>query len=58
MEIQNQIMLDAINLADKCVKSGKCSLMLCQDGWHGGVMGIIAGRLKINIICRHNRNMY
>ncbi|MGI5845690.1 MAG: single-stranded-DNA-specific exonuclease RecJ [Alphaproteobacteria bacterium] len=46
MEIQNQIMLDAINLADKCVKSGKCSLMLCQDGWHGGVMGIIAGRLK------------
>lgn len=46
MEIQNQIMLDAIDLADKIVASGKCSLMLCQNGWHGGVMGIIAGRLK------------
>ena len=44
--IQNQIMLDAIGLAEKCVADGKCSLMLCQDGWHGGIMGIIAGRLK------------
>jgi single-stranded-DNA-specific exonuclease len=46
MEIQNQIMLDAIDLANKSVASGKCSLMLCKEGWHGGVMGIIAGRLK------------
>ena len=46
MEIQNQIMLDAIDLADKCVAVGKCSLLLCKEGWHGGVMGIIAGRLK------------
>lgn len=46
MEIQNQIMLAAIDLADGCVASGKRSLMLCQDGWHCGVMGIIAGRLK------------
>lgn len=46
MEIQNQIMFDAIDLADKCVAAGKCSLLLCKEGWHGGVMGIIAGRLK------------
>jgi len=46
MGIQNQIMLDAIDLADKSVAAGKCSLLLCRDGWHGGVMGIIAGRLK------------
>jgi single-stranded-DNA-specific exonuclease len=46
MEIQNQIMVVATDMADKCVRDGKCSLMLCGDGWHGGVMGIIAGRLK------------
>ena len=39
-------MLNAIDLADKCCASGKCSLFVCGDNWHGGVMGIIAGRLK------------
>jgi single-stranded-DNA-specific exonuclease len=46
MDIQNAIMMHAAELAEQCRKSGKCSLMLCGDGWHGGVMGIIAGRLK------------
>ena len=46
MDIQNRIMTAAIEMADKCCASGKCSLMLCGDNWHGGVMGIIAGRLK------------
>ncbi|MCL2748800.1 MAG: single-stranded-DNA-specific exonuclease RecJ [Alphaproteobacteria bacterium] len=46
MDIQNRIMTAAIDMADKCCASGKCSLMLCGDNWHGGVMGIIAGRLK------------
>ena len=46
IDIQNAIMLDAIAKAEKCCKDGKCSLFVCGDNWHGGVMGIIAGRLK------------
>lgn len=44
--IQNAIMLHAIEMADSCCANGRCSLFVCGDGWHGGVMGIIAGRLK------------
>ena len=46
IDIQNAIMLAATEMAEKCCKSGKCSLFVCGDNWHGGVMGIIAGRLK------------
>ena len=46
IDIQNAIMLDAVEKAERCCKSGKCSLFVCGDNWHGGVMGIIAGRLK------------
>ena len=46
IDIQNAIMLDATEKADKYCQSGKCSLFVCGDNWHGGVMGIIAGRLK------------
>ena len=46
IDIQNAIMLDATDIADKCCRDGKCSLFVCGDNWHGGVMGIIAGRLK------------
>ena len=46
IDIQNAIMLDASSIADTCCKHGKCSLFVCGDNWHGGVMGIIAGRLK------------
>ena len=46
IDIQNAIMIDAANIADQCCKDGKCSLFVCGDNWHGGVMGIIAGRLK------------
>ncbi len=44
--IQNAIMLRATEMAEKCCATGKCSLFICGDNWHGGVMGIIAGRLK------------
>lgn len=44
--IQNAIMDQATALADKCCARGKCSLFICGDNWHGGVMGIIAGRIK------------
>jgi len=46
IDIQNAIMLDASEKAEQCCKSGRCSLFVCGDNWHGGVMGIIAGRLK------------
>ena len=46
IEIQNAIMTQATDIADKCCASGRCSLFVCGDNWHGGVMGIIAGRLK------------
>lgn len=46
IDIQNSIMLTASDMAESLCKSGKCSLFICGDNWHGGVMGIIAGRLK------------
>lgn len=46
IDIQNAIMINAVDLAQKCCDSGHCSLFVCGDNWHGGVMGIIAGRLK------------
>lgn len=46
INIQNAIMLQATELADNCCRKGRCSLFICGDKWHGGVMGIIAGRLK------------
>ncbi|MCR5193977.1 MAG: single-stranded-DNA-specific exonuclease RecJ [Alphaproteobacteria bacterium] len=46
INIQNAIMIQATDLADECCRRGNCSLFICGDNWHGGVMGIIAGRLK------------
>ncbi len=46
IDIQNAIMLSATEMAEKCCANGNCSLFVCGDNWHGGVMGIIAGRLK------------
>ena len=46
IDIQNAIMLRATEMAERCCASGRCSLFVCGENWHGGVMGIIAGRLK------------
>jgi len=46
IDIQNAIMLRATEMADEKCSAGRCSLFVCGDNWHGGVMGIIAGRLK------------
>lgn len=46
INIQNAIMTQATEMANKCCHQGNCSLFICGDNWHGGVMGIIAGRLK------------
>lgn len=44
--IQNAIMISALDLAKKDRDAGRRSLFIVDDNWHGGVMGIIAGRLK------------
>lgn len=46
IDIQNAIMLHASEQAERSCRAGRCSLFVCGDNWHGGVMGIIAGRLK------------
>ena len=46
IDIQNAIMLRAIEMAEDRKNAGCHSLFLCGENWHGGVMGIIAGRLK------------
>ena len=46
IDIQNAIMLRACEMAEDCCAAGRCSLFVCGENWHGGVMGIIAGRLK------------
>ncbi|MCL1785688.1 MAG: single-stranded-DNA-specific exonuclease RecJ [Alphaproteobacteria bacterium] len=45
-DIENGILMRATEMAEQCCADGKCSLYLSGAGWHGGVMGIIAGRLK------------
>ena len=44
--IQKRVMDAAEIEAKKSIEQGKKSLFVCGDDWHGGVMGIIAGRLK------------
>lgn len=46
IDIQNNIMNQADEIAKREHAAGRCSLFVCGDDWHGGVMGIIAGRLK------------
>lgn len=45
IDVQNAIMLQANEMAAAAAKDS-CSLFVCGENWHGGVMGIIAGRLK------------
>lgn len=46
IDIQNAIMLRATEMAASSCAAGRRSLFVCGENWHGGVMGIIAGRLK------------
>ncbi len=45
IDIQNAIMLRANEMAAASA-ADRFSLFVCCENWHGGVMGIIAGRLK------------
>ena len=44
--IQNNILIQAQDKAENIKERYKYSLFISGDNWHGGVMGIIAGRLK------------
>ncbi|MDR3208600.1 MAG: single-stranded-DNA-specific exonuclease RecJ [Rickettsiales bacterium] len=44
--IQNAILLDADERAKKQAESGAYCLYVSGNDWHGGVVGIVAGRLK------------
>ena len=44
--VQNAIMLDADDIARKQFDAGAYALFIAGDNWHGGVLGIISGRLK------------
>jgi single-stranded-DNA-specific exonuclease len=44
--IQNKILLDADDMAKSRKDAGAFCLYVSGDDWHGGVMGIVAGRLK------------
>lgn len=46
IDIQNAIMIDASDMAQKSYDAGLYSIFVCGDNWRTGVMGIIAGRLK------------
>ncbi len=46
IDIQNAIMLAADRRAEQIAKENKFSIFISGDNWHGGIMGIIAGRLK------------
>ena len=46
IDIQNAVMIQASDMAQAAASAGQYSLFVCGDNWHGGIMGIIAGRLK------------
>ena len=46
MSIQSAILIDADEIARRQADEGRFGLYVAGDNWHGGVMGIIAGRLK------------
>ena len=45
-DIQNSVLESAINKLDKIDISSKNVIVLADEGWHEGVIGIIAGRIK------------
>jgi len=44
-ELDQKILDEAIELADKTLRADDCALVLAADEWHPGVIGIVASRL-------------
>jgi single-stranded-DNA-specific exonuclease len=45
-DIEQRILVRATEMAEQCRADGRCCVFVAGENWHGGVMGIIAGRLK------------
>lgn len=45
-EVEFDIVTAAFEQADALVEEGAKAIAVCQDGWHHGVIGIVAGRIK------------
>ncbi|HZH40779.1 MAG TPA: DHHA1 domain-containing protein, partial [Gemmatimonadales bacterium] len=44
-EMDHRIQDEAIEMAEKTLTPGQCAIVLANDGWHLGVIGIVASRL-------------
>jgi len=44
-EMDHRIQDEAIEMAEKTLTPGQCAIVLANDGWHPGVIGIVASRL-------------
>ncbi|WP_426958073.1 single-stranded-DNA-specific exonuclease RecJ [Muricoccus radiodurans] len=45
-EVEAEVMGAAMSMAEAGVAAGHPVLVICGDGWHPGVVGIVAGRVK------------
>jgi len=45
-EIETQVLAQALNKADEMMQQNPTSLVVAGEGWHQGVIGIVAARLK------------
>src|SRR5690242_21953852 len=43
--MDHRIQDEAIEMAEKTLTPGQCAIVLANDGWHPGVIGIVASRL-------------
>ena len=44
-EMDQRILEDAVEMAERTLRPDDCALVLAADGWHAGVIGIVASRL-------------
>tara|TARA_Y100000780_G_scaffold231177_1_gene255637 strand:- start:150703 stop:152514 length:1812 start_codon:yes stop_codon:yes gene_type:complete len=45
-EIEQQVLTQALDKADEIMKQNPASLVVAGEGWHPGVIGIVAARIK------------
>jgi len=45
-EVEAEVMGTALSMAEQAVAAGHPVLLICGEGWHPGVVGIVAGRVK------------
>jgi single-stranded-DNA-specific exonuclease len=45
-EVEAEVMGTALRMAEEGVAAGHPVLLICGEGWHPGVVGIVAGRVK------------